>query len=63
MDNVFIERRWRDLKYERVYLNALETGSQASTGDRSLGRLLQRRAPHSAFAGRTPDEVYAMQAD
>jgi putative transposase len=32
MDNVFIERLWRSLKYECVYLNAFETGSQARTG-------------------------------
>ena len=41
MDNVFIERLWRSLKYECVYLNAFETGSEARTGDRSLGCLLQ----------------------
>ncbi len=32
MDNVFIERLWRSLKYECVYLNAFETGSEARTG-------------------------------
>ena len=32
IDNVFIERLWRPLKYERVYLNAFETGSEAKTG-------------------------------
>ena len=38
MDNVFIERLWRSLKYECVYMNAFETGSEA------VDRLLQRRA-------------------
>ena len=32
LDNVFIERLWRSLKYENVYLNAYETGSEARTG-------------------------------
>lgn len=32
MDNVFIERRWRSLKYECVYLSAFETGSEARSG-------------------------------
>ena len=52
MDNVFIERLWRSLKYECVYLNAFETGSAAQTG---IGR--------SVFGGRTPDEVYATQVN
>ena len=40
MDNVFIERLWRSLKYECVFLNAFETGSEARTGIGSLDRLL-----------------------
>jgi hypothetical protein len=32
LDNVFIERLWRSLKYENVYLNAYETGSEAKAG-------------------------------
>ncbi len=61
MDNVFIERLWRSLKYECVFLNAFETGSQALAG---IGRWIgyyNAARPHSAFAGRTPDEVYAIQ--
>src|SRR5208282_4412399 len=63
MDNVFIERLWRSLKYECVYLNAFETGSEARTG---IGRWIgyyNAERPHSAFGGRTPDEVYATQAN
>jgi putative transposase len=61
MDNVFIERLWRSLKYECVFLNAFETGSEARTG---IGRWIgyyNTSRPHSTFGGRTPDEVYAMQ--
>ena len=58
MDNVFIERLWRSLKYECVYLNAFETGSELRTG---LGRWISYyngKRPHSRLAGQTPDEVY-----
>lgn len=60
MDNVFIERLWRSLKYECVFLNAFETGSDARHGIGSWIDYYNRRRPHSAFGGRTPDEVYAM---
>jgi len=62
MDNVFIERLWRSLKYECVFLNAFETGSEARAG---IGRWIgyyNADRPHSAFGGRTPDETYAMEA-
>ena len=58
MDNVFIERLWRSLKYECVYLHAFETGSELRGG---LGRWIgyyNERRPHSALAGQTPSEAY-----
>ena len=58
MDNVFIERLWRSLKYECVYLSAFETGSEMRTG---LGQWIgyyNGNRPHSRLGGRTPDEVY-----
>lgn len=58
MDNVFIERLWRSLKYECVFLNAFETGSEARAGIGSWIDYYNRRRPHSTFSGRTPDEVY-----
>ena len=62
MDNVFIERLWRSLKYECVFLNAFATGSEARAGiNRWIGYCNADR-PHSAFGGRTPDEAYATQA-
>jgi putative transposase len=60
MDNVFIERLWRSLKYECVYLNAFETGSEAKTGIGSWIDYYNRSRPHSALDGRTPAEAYAM---
>ena len=55
LDNVFIERLWRSLKYECVCLNAFETGSEARAG---IGRWIDfynRLRPHSALRGITPD--------
>ena len=58
MDKVFIERLWRSLKYECIYLHAFETGSELRVGlTRWIGYYNTRR-PHSALAGRTPDEAY-----
>ncbi|XKH38623.1 IS3 family transposase [Azospirillum doebereinerae] len=58
MDNVFIERLWRSMKYECVYLHAFETGSEAKAG---IGRWIDYYnldRPHSALGGRTPEETY-----
>src|SRR5207247_3247268 len=63
MDNVFIERLWRSLKYECVFLNAFETGSEARTGIGCWIGFYNTDRRHSAFGGRTPDEVYARQAN
>ncbi len=58
MDNVFIERLWRSLKYECIYLHAFETGSELRAGlSRWIGYYNALR-PHSTLAGRTPDEAY-----
>lgn len=59
MDNVFIERLWRSMKYECVYLHAFETGSEARAG---LGRWItyyNTDRPHSALGGKTPAEAHA----
>jgi putative transposase len=60
MDNVFIERLWRSLKYECVYLYAFETGSALRTGLSRWIAYYNARRPHSSLAGRTPDEAYAV---
>jgi putative transposase len=58
MDNVFIERLWRSMKYECVYLNAFETGGQARAEIGAWLEFYNHHRPHSTFNGRTPDEVY-----
>ena len=60
MDNVFIERLWRSLKYECVYLQAFETGSEARSGIGGWIAFYNAKRPHSALAGSTPDEAHAM---
>ena len=62
MDNVFIERLWRSLKYECVFLNAFETGSEAKSGIGHWIGYYNAWRPHSSFSGRTPDEVYAIKS-
>ena len=57
-DNVFVERLWRTIKYEEVYLRAYGSVSEARA---SLGRYLDfynRGRPHSSLDRRTPDEAY-----
>ena len=57
-DNVFIERFWKTLKYEEVFLRAYDTVSEARA---SIARYLEfynARRPHSSIGDRTPDEAY-----
>jgi putative transposase len=58
MDNVFIERLWRSLKYECVYLHAFETGSELRAGIGRWVTYYNTQRPHSGLAGRTPAEAY-----
>ena len=58
MDNVFIERLWRSVKWECIYLRELETGSQAREALDDWFRFYNEQRPHTAFDGRRPMEVY-----
>ena len=62
MDNVFIERLWRSLKYECIYLHAFETGSELRAGLSNWIGDYNTRRPHSGLDGRTPDEAYGADA-
>ena len=57
-DNVFVERLWRTIKYEEVYLHAYESVSAARAGIGRYLDLYNRRRPHSSLDGRTPDAAY-----
>ena len=57
-DNVFVERLWRTIKYEQVYLRAYASVPEARA---SIGRYLgfyNSRRPHSSLDGKTPDQAY-----
>jgi hypothetical protein len=58
MDNMFVERLWRSLRYECVYTHAFETGSELQAGLMRWIGYYNAQRPHSALAGRTPDEAY-----
>ena len=60
-DNVFIERLWRSVKYEEVYLHAYDTVSDSRAGIGRYFNLYNRRRPHSSLKGKTPDQVYYSQ--
>jgi len=57
-DNVFVERLWRSVKYEEVYLHAYDTVSDSRTGLARYFDLYNRRRPHSSLGRQTPDQVY-----
>lgn len=58
VDNVFVERLWRSVKYENVYLNAYANIAEAKAGLQAYFAFYNRRRPHSSLGGRTPDSVY-----
>jgi len=57
-DNVFVERLWRSVKYEEVYLRAYETVSAAKAGLDRYFRFYNSRRPHSSLDRLTPDQFY-----
>ncbi|QJD30908.1 IS3 family transposase [Methylococcus geothermalis] len=58
VDNVFVERLWKSVKYEEVYLHAYDSVSQARQGLQSYFKFYNERRPHSSLDGKTPDSVY-----
>jgi putative transposase len=58
LDNVFVERLWRTVKYEDVYLQDYADGWQAEAGLKAYFRFYCRRRPHQALDYRTPQDVY-----
>jgi len=57
-DNVFVERLWKSIKYEEVYLHAYETVGAAQQGLERYLTFYNQARPHRALDGRAPDGVY-----
>lgn len=57
-DNVFVERIWRSIKYEEVYLHAYDSVSAAKNGIAKYIDLYNGKRPHSSLDKKTPDEYY-----
>ena len=57
-DNVFVERFWRSIKYEEVYLHAYDSVAQAKTGIARYIDFYNTARPHSSLDKKTPDEFY-----
>jgi putative transposase len=60
-DNVFVERLWRTVKYEEVYLRAYASVSEARASIGHYLRFYNGTRPHSSLGGRTPDQAYLNQ--
>ena len=58
VDNVFVERLWKSVKYEEVYLHAYDSVTQARQGLERYFRFYNERRPHASLDGKTPDQVY-----
>jgi putative transposase len=58
VDNVFVERLWKSVKYEEVYLHAYDAVSQARQGLQRYFKFYNEQRPHSSLDGKTPDTVY-----
>jgi putative transposase len=57
-DNVFVERLWRSVKYEEVYLRAYDSVSEARASIGLYFDFYNQRRPHSSLDGITPDRAY-----
>ncbi len=58
LDNIFVERLWRSIKYEEVYLKAYQNGSEARRGIDAYLDFYNRERPHQALGYQTPGEVF-----
>ena len=63
MDNIFIERLWRSIKYEEVHLKAYDDGREARAGISSWTAFYNERRPHQAMNNRTPMAVWRAGMD
>lgn len=57
-DNIFIERLWWTVKYQYVFLRAIETGAELKKGLRDWFEFYNQQRPHQTFNGLSPDDIY-----
>jgi len=57
-DNVFVERLWKSVKYEEIYLHGYDTVSEVRQALTRYFDFYNRRRPHSTLDGKTPDTAY-----
>jgi putative transposase len=58
LDNIFVERLWRSIKYEEVYLKAYQTAAEARVGINAYLEFYDYQRPHQSLGYRTPAEMY-----
>ena len=57
-DNVFVERLWKSIKYEEIYLHAYDSVSAARAGIGKYFSFYNQRRPHTEHGGETPETMY-----
>ena len=62
LDNIYVERLWRSVKYEKVYLNDFQTVKQAHQGLKDYFEFYNQRRMHQSLDYQTPEEVYLNQS-
>lgn len=63
MDNIFIERLWRSVKYEEIYLKEYQSVAELRKALREYFEFYNQQRPHQSFEGQTPSEIYFNQTD
>ena len=58
MDNIFIERLWRSVKYEKIFLEEFETVPELLDGLKEYFEFYNFKRPHQSLVGKTPAEIY-----
>ena len=61
MDNIFVERLWRSLKYEEVYLHAYASVAEAKAGIGAWLRFYNEERQHQSLGYHTPPQIYAAE--
>jgi putative transposase len=58
LDNIFVERLWRSLKYECIYMRSLNTLKEARKEIKEYFEFYNNERPHQSLGNKTPAEIY-----